>query len=367
MPPHAWDLTLPLPLAIAVVLGCMALAGYAVRSLDRRSRRHFRRETQDLHRLLVGFLTDRADRNALRRAVSRAAPGTFWSTLEASAFRLAYVDWLKLSRALDRNPHSRAERRALLDDSPWRRVLAARRLGLLRNELSRRALRRALVRGPEIVTLAAAHSLAQARDRGALRWLLRHPEALGHRSPNALVAAMRAFGPAVFPDLSAALAMGLDSHRMERAVIETLGLGRHRPARPALEERLASRDLDLRVASVRALGRLQAAESATALLAALEDEAWQVRAQAARALGRTGTALAVPALATRLTDTSWWVRRHSAYALCDLGHEGQVALRHALESSRDPYARDMAREALEGGFVTLRRPPASSRARARRA
>jgi len=73
-----------------------------------------------------------------------------------------------------------------------------------------------------------------------------------------------------------------------------------------------------------------------------------VRAQAARALGRVQAPLAVHALAARLTDASWWVRHHAAYALKELGEEGQVALRQAVASSPDPYARDMAHEALTG-------------------
>ncbi|MGH7731481.1 MAG: HEAT repeat domain-containing protein, partial [Candidatus Eiseniibacteriota bacterium] len=76
--------------------------------------------------------------------------------------------------------------------------------------------------------------------------------------------------------------------------------------------------------------------------------AWQVRAQAARALGRVRAPLAVPALAARLTDPSWWVRHHAAYALNELGEDGHSALRHVVASSADPYARDMANEALTG-------------------
>jgi HEAT repeat protein len=255
----------------------------------------------------------------------------------------------------------RAERRALRDESPWRRVLAARRLGLLRSDPSRRALRRALVRGPELVTLHAAMALGRARDRGALRWLLNHPECLASRSPAALVGVLRAFGSGALPDLAAALKGGLDSLRLERAVIEALGLGGEHAARAALEQRLSSGDLDLRVSAVRALGRIQAIESTTALLGALKDDTWQVRAQAARALGEVGATLAIPALATRLTDPSWWVRRHAAYALHHLGHDGQVALRRVAETSPDTYAREMAGEALEGH----RAPPPASMQRPR--
>jgi len=58
---------------------------------------------------------------------------------------------------------------------------------------------------------------------------------------------------------------------------------------------------------------------------------------------------AIGPLAARLTDTGWWVRRHSAYALRAIGDEGLKALRRIAETSPDPYARDIAREALGSG------------------
>jgi len=73
-----------------------------------------------------------------------------------------------------------------------------------------------------------------------------------------------------------------------------------------------------------------------------------VRAQAARALGRTRSGLAILALPARLTDPAWWVRRHAAYALREFGREGRRELERIAHGSPDPYARDMAREALEG-------------------
>jgi HEAT repeat protein len=102
----------------------------------------------------------------------------------------------------------------------------------------------------------------------------------------------------------------------------------------------------MRVAAARALGRLGASQCAPSLLNALRDDAWQVRAQAAWALGHARAPNSVYALTTKLSDKSWWVRRHAAYALAELGSEGRSALYHAFETSQDPYARDIAEEAL---------------------
>jgi HEAT repeat protein len=344
------DLGMPPPIAVIVVLMAITLFGYAWRALERHRRRQTRRTRADLAHLLQSFVDGGTPAAELRRAIDDADAGTAWTVLEAHSLRLDRAAWLRLSAALRRSRHAAAERRALADDSPWRRALAARHLGLLRSRVSWRALRRAMRSGPELVTHATAMSLARYRDRGALRWLLAHPAALARRARPARLAVLRAFGRAGLPVIAEALAGEIEDGRLEIAMIEALGLGRHRGAHALIERRLSDQDVDLRVAAARALGRMHAVECATALIGALKDREWPVRAQAARALGRVRAPLATHALAARLTDPSWWVRRHAAYALMELGEDGQATLRHVAASSPDPYARDMAREALEGGI-----------------
>lgn len=352
MPPTP-GLTVPPELTVLVVLGAMAAGWVWLRARQRRERRDARLERADLARTVTRFLDDSLPASDLRRFVEAASEGAFWTVLESLALRLDRHEWLRLSAALIRCRHAAAERRALNDDSPWRRVLACRRLALLRSRASWRALRRTLVRGPEPVTLAAAMALARYRDRGALRWILSHPDALSRRHRTAWCALFRAFGIRGLPLLVEALERGVRHPTVELAMIDALGAARDHAARPVLERRLTEGGVDARTAAARALGLLQAIECGTSLIGALKDEAWQVRAQAARALGRVRTPLATHALAARLTDRSWWVRHHAAYALVELGEDGQAALRHVAASSDDPYARDMAREALEGGLRRL--------------
>ncbi len=352
LPPFT-DLSLPLPLAVSVVLAIIAISIYAVRAHGRRARRRARRRrgtlAESFRRFLDGTLSDAQ----LLRSTEQADEGTCWTVLESLSLRLGRSEWLRLSQALAGSRHAAAERRALADDSPWRRVLAARRLALLRSRASWRALRCAMTRGPEMVTLAAAMALARYRDRGALRWILAHQDALAHRHRNGLVALLRAFGRSGLPVIVQALMRGGSNPHFELAIVDALGADGFRDARPFLERRLVEGGLDLRAAAARALGLMQAIECATTLMAALKDEAWQVRAQAARALGRVRAPLATHALAARLTDPSWWVRHHAAYALMEMGEDGQAVLRHVVATSIDPYARDMAREALDGEIKRL--------------
>ena len=347
------ELSMPLPLTVTIILTVIAIAAYAVRAHGRRSRRGARRRRGSLAESFRRYLDGNLSAAQLLRATEQADEGNYWTVVESISLRIGRSDWIRLSQALVESRHAKAERKALADDSPWRRVLATRRLALLRSRASWRALRRAMTRGPEMVTYASAMALARFRDRGALRWILAHQDAIAHRHRNGLVALMRAFGRRGLPVLTQALMRESSHPRFELAMVDALGAGGFRDARPCLERRLVSGDLDLRAAAARALGLMQAVECSTSLMASLKDEAWQVRAQAARALGRIRVPLATQALAARLTDPSWWVRHHAAYALMEMGEDGQAALRRVVADSTDAYARDMAREALDGGIKRL--------------
>ncbi len=333
------------------MLSVSTLALLTARHARRRARRHAAHDRQRLESLLREPHASTASAATLRHTARVADAEVLWAAVETLSIAPVRVR-RRAGELLERNPYVVAERRALRDDSPWRRELAARRLALLPSPPSRRALRRALVGGPELVTLAAAAALAQHRDRAALRWVLAHGPGLSHRTPRATVALLRSFGPRTLPDIAAALERGTTNPRLERAMIEALGLGCFQAAGAAIAARLQSSELDVRVASARALGRLKSDQASVPLMLALDDPEWPVRAQAAWALGRIGTPEAVAPLVARLSDLAWWVRRHAAYALLELGEPGHRALTEVGARAPDPYARDMACEALAGGFPT---------------
>lgn len=339
-----------LALSIAVPLATIALVVLVVRALARARREAGRLRTGELFRLLGARLAGRIAGRDLRRAAARTEHEPFWDAVETMATHLRPRERRELARELARSSHLARERTVLLSPAPpERRERAAQRLGLLPDARSRTALRRALVGGPPQVTFAAARALARHRDLRALRWVLEHPQAVGARPIPALSGMLRAFGPAGRSLLLIALQRGLADTRLECACVDALGLTRCRSARGAFDQRLSSPHLEVRVSAARALGRLGMAESTPALLMALTDAQWPVRAIAAQALGRLGASPAVDALADRLTDRAWWVRRHAAYALAAIGGDGVDALCEVAARSPDPYAREMAREALDHG------------------
>ena len=330
-------------LAVAICLGL--LLARAGRRAESRSSRH---RAGDLFRMLSGRLAGSVTPRTLRHAVQESEADHFWNAIEAIVDTLRLTERFELARSLEKNRHAAAERLVLNhDDDHARRELAAKRLGLLPSPRSRRSLRRALVLGPELVRFAAARALATHRDRGALRWILSHPEALAHRPIPVLSGLLRSFGPASRELLVRAIEQNMPPPHLECALIDALGVSRCRSARPAIEQRLRSPHTEVRIAASRALGRLGQTEAAAALTLALTDEAWPVRALAAKSLGRVRAVSAVDALVERVSDRSWWVRHHAAYALAKVGSEGRDALCELVVRSEDPYAREMAREALD--------------------
>lgn len=332
------------PLLLLGTIGALALATWRAARRQRAERRDDQAAFRDE---LRAFLARQRSASELLARATDLDSSSFWTVLESRTLEAPLT--ARLARALSRCPQIDDERRALRDDSPWRRDLAARRLGLVRTRRTRRALRRALVRGPELVTQSAAFALARQRDGGALRWLLRHPGALSHRTPRARLALLRAFGRGAHPLLLTALQEGVADTALERALIEVLGAGGCTAAAAAIAARLARAEPELRVAAARALGLLWAAPRVAELCAALRDPEWPVRAQAARALGRLAQPQAVPALGALLEDRAWWVRRHAAYALAALGVVGRAELERVRAASADRYAREMAEEALRAG------------------
>jgi HEAT repeat protein len=340
---------LPWALGTLVVLAAIVAPWYLASVVRRRARGAVRERLHDLAYVLGAFLSREAPASVLRRAVRGLDPAAVWTALEAVAPRAA--GRRRIGEALDRWPGLAGEQHALRGDDPVRRVLAAHRLSLVASRRARKALRRAMKRGPEVVAAAAALALARAGDGWALRRLIAHPGSIAHRSPRTRTGLLRAFGSGALPILHKALDGESLDPQLARAAIEALGAVRHRAAIGAVERRLRDAEPEVRVAAARALGRMGAGDHVISLRRALEDPHWPVRAQAARSLGRLRARHCENALAECLSDPAWWVRRHAAYALAEMGEPGWRALQDVVHASPDPYAREMAKEVLDGGWL----------------
>jgi HEAT repeat protein len=222
----------------------------------------------------------------------------------------------------------------------WRRLDAARALGIIGTLADAALLRQLLGDRHPAVRLAATHALVAVDDPDLVKLVVaRYPdEALAVRlftvntlkmvwqlSEEPLRAALSSDAP------SASLAAWLN-------LAESLDAPRLRPTITAL---VRHADPEVRAPAARALRRYPHAESVMAVMSLLDDPQDFVRAAAAQALGVLRASEAQPKLERGLTDRAWWVRFRSALALALLGEGGRAVLRRARQSP-DRFAREMA-------------------------
>lgn len=333
-------------------IAVLALSVYAVASrwLSERQQTRASRLRPMMREQVEAWLDGRVASPHVERALAqdpKLATGVLLD-VASGTIRARQVRLQELAEGLD------LERRALetlARGSPARRARAAVRLGYLGSEEAVPALLHALGDDQLDVRLAAAQALVQMRHAPAVLPVLR-ALALPGRWPlqraTELVAGFGDLAAAPLRDLLRVRPGTPEPSTSEAAVaLNVLGLLREREAATEILGWLDRSDPELRVAAARALGGMADPAAVPALARALRDETWEVRSMAAKALGQSGTPAAVAPLQSALSDAAWWVRFNAAQALASLGHDGLEALRHALATQDDAFARDISRQLLE--------------------
>ncbi len=117
----------------------------------------------------------------------------------------------------------------------------------------------------------------------------------------------------------------------------------------ALKRYATSKNQAHRQMAARSLGTGTGVGAVEILHLLLDDEAADVRVAAILALRRLEAYESVVAIGRVLSDSSFKVRRQAGHALDELGAAGQLVLRQTLHAT-DPFARDMARQVLDGSM-----------------
>lgn len=239
--------------------------------------------------------------------------------------------------------------------SSHRRARAAERLGLIASDQAEYRLIE-LVTGDHSleVRIVATRALGKTASALAAQTLLRSLSRADPVPEGIVSAALLELGPEGVPALREALAGQRAGGRRQRAMAaNVLGLLDEMPAWQGMVSNLTSRDLEVRLSAVRALGRIGLPQAAQAIAGCLRpDEDPALRAIAAGALGRIGAPSAAPALATCLGDPDYWVAHNAARALAELGSAGLAALTEAAggHGRGAAHAREaLARRALTHG------------------
>jgi HEAT repeat protein len=229
------------------------------------------------------------------------------------------------------------------------RARAAVQLGYLGNEAAIPALLTALGDEQLDVRLGAAQALVQMRHAAAVGPILRALALPGRWPLQRATELLYGFGQLAVLPLRQLLAdrTQVPTPAMQAVALNVLGMLGAREAAPEVLGWLEHVEPELRVAAARALGGMRDPSTGAALARALRDDAWEVRSTAAKALGQLHERSAIVALDAALADPVWWVRYNAAQALAELGADGLDALRRAMTTQDDAFARDISRQMLE--------------------
>jgi hypothetical protein len=245
-------------------------------------------------------------------------------------------------------------RRAIASaDSPrwWRRIEAARAIGLVGTAADRDAVRRLFDDDHPAVAIAAVACLPRVADAALVGVVLDRYASLPMMVRHYLVNTLGELREIVEPEL----VQRLRSEAPATALAHWVSLASALVSRPGLQAAasLASNDsADVRAAVADALRRLPNEATMLTLSILLCDESPAVRERAAASLGYIAAPQALPLLQGSMRDTSWAVRRRSALALAQLGEVGRLAIGELMYDA-DPYVANMATvvSGLSGGAL----------------
>ncbi|RKX94839.1 MAG: hypothetical protein DRP84_05985 [Spirochaetes bacterium] len=109
---------------------------------------------------------------------------------------------------------------------------------------------------------------------------------------------------------------------------------------------LNTESLDVKIAALNAIGKINDVISIKIVFNALNDKTWEIRAVAANIVGSMSLKGASSRLIPLLNDKSWYVRRNAANALAKMGKLGIYTLLNYM-NQKDKFARDMIAQTLE--------------------
>lgn len=272
------------------------------------------------------------------------------------------------SLCIDRLRHASEDDRLLIEDyirgssllefyqkmasssSVAKRFHAVRRLGFFKIEDLKPYFIQVLMEEETVeVKGAAVWALSLVADREALRWIttaLSSDVSLSSKFNEMVYAnVIRCFREKGMASEFLAFLMKVKADPsvpvlLKRDMVEACGSARLREASRLLVDFFYDFDDHpaVRIAAVRALGRLESPELGGVITAALFHKDWRIRAQAAKAAFSWGEK-AVSHLWNLLYDDVFFVRINAAQSLSRIGEKGVALLEKELTSD-DPFVRD---------------------------
>ena len=114
-------------------------------------------------------------------------------------------------------------------------------------------------------------------------------------------------------------------------------------------EGLESKDINMRVACVKALGLIAEQQDEEILLIAANDSDWQVRSAAIKGISKFDTDAAVQCVKNAVGDSEWWVRRSAANTLVNMNVSSDII--EDILYGDDKYAAEALKYALSRSML----------------
>lgn len=223
------------------------------------------------------------------------------------------------------------------------RALACRRLGEYRSRKALPALIRALELPNYDVKFQALAGLAKIGDLEYFLKAFLEPFGVQLFSERSLIEIIDGF-----EGDKEAMYKKMISHEddyLASVFIKSAGNGRFVRVASDILKNLSSPSFMRKIAAVKALGQMGAAEFTDSLIEELKNPDWRIRAVAAKALGEAQNTAALPALKEAVGDENWWVRYNAAKAIIKMGNYKDLV--QEIFSGEDPFAKDMLRYVLK--------------------
>jgi hypothetical protein len=135
---------------------------------------------------------------------------------------------------------------------------------------------------------------------------------------------------------------------LQYAILDILALKNELKYASFLETVYKSNSGEIRLRALKALASIGFVKNLNEFLPLCQSGKWQERMMLAKLLGAIGEVEGLKCLEELLHDSTWWVRSQAAQSMKNYPN-GTSLLKMVYETSKDPYAKDMAREWMNKG------------------
>ena len=296
---------------------------------------------------ILSLLDTSYDTTPLQEKLRSFDRGLIGDLLLYKATELKGQERVDMAMIFDQLGYVAREKKNLQSRWWWHRRDAAIKLGIMQSEQAVSALTVAVQDHIDVVKFEAVRALGQLKSPQSIVPLF---DILEHSENWAIGEMLEVL--ISFSDVAKGETLRRLSSRgkplVKLLLVQLCGLLRWIEAIPLLIPLISSPDVEIRISTVRAIGRIGNTSTAVHLLSALQDTHWEVRAQAAASLGLLQDGSALKPLSKALADKNWWVRYNAAKALWQIGERGINELQRITLSESKSKSHIAAQVLAEG-------------------